>query len=160
VSLEEGEFIIVARGLEHKPVPGKEWWILIFEPASTLSTGPALASEFSGWTSMAACPRCGCSLSYAENVLKRSRYVASYRVRCGRGNTGLRVTAMSSLLSFVMFLVLCIAVFGTTPSASLHFFSCSLLSHIIVLGNSLCAFGQSNSQSFSGSNDIVLEPSA
>jgi len=39
VSLEEGEFIVVPRGIEHKPVAEEEAWILLFEPASTLNTG-------------------------------------------------------------------------------------------------------------------------
>ena len=39
VSLEEGEFIVVPRGVEHKPVADEECWILLFEPASTLNTG-------------------------------------------------------------------------------------------------------------------------
>src|SRR5215470_8719780 len=39
VSLEEGEFIVVPRGVEHKPVADDECWILLFEPASTLNTG-------------------------------------------------------------------------------------------------------------------------
>jgi mannose-6-phosphate isomerase-like protein (cupin superfamily) len=39
VALEEGEFIIVPRGVEHKPVADEECWILLFEPASTLNTG-------------------------------------------------------------------------------------------------------------------------
>jgi len=39
VQLEEGEFIVVPRGVEHKPVADEECWILLFEPASTLNTG-------------------------------------------------------------------------------------------------------------------------
>ena len=39
VLLKEGEFIIVPRGVEHKPVADEECWILLFEPASTLNTG-------------------------------------------------------------------------------------------------------------------------
>jgi mannose-6-phosphate isomerase-like protein (cupin superfamily) len=37
--IEEGEFIIVPRGVEHKPVADEEAHILLFEPASTLNTG-------------------------------------------------------------------------------------------------------------------------
>ncbi len=37
--IEEGEFIIVPRGVEHKPVAEEECWILLFEPATTLNTG-------------------------------------------------------------------------------------------------------------------------
>jgi mannose-6-phosphate isomerase-like protein (cupin superfamily) len=39
VWLEEGEFIIVPRGVEHRPVADKEAEVLLFEPASTLNTG-------------------------------------------------------------------------------------------------------------------------
>lgn len=39
VSLAEGEFLIVPRGVEHKPVAKEEVWVLLFEPASTLNTG-------------------------------------------------------------------------------------------------------------------------
>ena len=39
VQLKEGEFFIVPRGVEHKPVADDEAEILIFEPASTLNTG-------------------------------------------------------------------------------------------------------------------------
>jgi len=37
--LEEGEFVVVPRGVEHKPVADEEAWIMLFEPASTLNTG-------------------------------------------------------------------------------------------------------------------------
>ena len=37
--VEEGEFIVVPRGVEHRPVAEKECWIVLFEPASTLNTG-------------------------------------------------------------------------------------------------------------------------
>lgn len=37
--IEEGEFIVVSRGVEHRPVAEKECWIVLFEPASTLNTG-------------------------------------------------------------------------------------------------------------------------
>jgi mannose-6-phosphate isomerase-like protein (cupin superfamily) len=39
VWLEEGEFIIVPRGIEHRPVADEEAEVLLFEPASTLNTG-------------------------------------------------------------------------------------------------------------------------
>ena len=39
VWLNEGEFIVVPRGVEHKPVADEEAWIVLFEPASTLNTG-------------------------------------------------------------------------------------------------------------------------
>ena len=39
VSLEEGEFLIVPRGTEHRPVADEEVHVLLFESASTLNTG-------------------------------------------------------------------------------------------------------------------------
>ena len=39
VWVEEGEFIVVPRGVEHKPVAEEECWLLLFEPKSTLNTG-------------------------------------------------------------------------------------------------------------------------
>ncbi len=39
VALEEGEFLIVPRGVEHRPVAEQEVWVLLFEPATTLNTG-------------------------------------------------------------------------------------------------------------------------
>ncbi len=37
--IEQGEFIVVPRGVEHRPVAEEECWIVLFEPASTLNTG-------------------------------------------------------------------------------------------------------------------------
>jgi len=37
--IEEGEMIIVPRGVEHRPVADEEAHVLLFEPASTLNTG-------------------------------------------------------------------------------------------------------------------------
>ena len=37
--VEEGEFIIVPRGLEHRPVADEECHVVLFEPATTLNTG-------------------------------------------------------------------------------------------------------------------------
>jgi mannose-6-phosphate isomerase-like protein (cupin superfamily) len=37
--LEEGEFLIVPRGVEHRPVADQEAHVLLFEPATTLNTG-------------------------------------------------------------------------------------------------------------------------
>lgn len=39
VDINPGEFIIVPRGVEHKPVADEEVHIVLFEPASTLNTG-------------------------------------------------------------------------------------------------------------------------
>ena len=36
---EEGEFLIVPRGVEHRPVAEEEAHVLLFEPATTLNTG-------------------------------------------------------------------------------------------------------------------------
>ena len=39
VEINEGEFIIVPHGVEHKPSAAEEVHILLFEPATTLNTG-------------------------------------------------------------------------------------------------------------------------
>jgi mannose-6-phosphate isomerase-like protein (cupin superfamily) len=39
VWIEEGEMIIVPRGVEHRPVAEEEASVMLFEPASTLNTG-------------------------------------------------------------------------------------------------------------------------
>ena len=39
VCLEEGEFLIVPRGIEHRPVAEEETHVLLLEPSSTLNTG-------------------------------------------------------------------------------------------------------------------------
>lgn len=39
IVLHENEFLIVPRGVEHKPVADEEVAVLLFEPASTLNTG-------------------------------------------------------------------------------------------------------------------------
>ena len=39
VALDEGEFFIVPRGIEHKPVAEEEVHVLLLEPKSTLNTG-------------------------------------------------------------------------------------------------------------------------
>jgi mannose-6-phosphate isomerase-like protein (cupin superfamily) len=39
VWLEEGELIVVPRGVEHRPVADEEAEVLLFEPATTLNTG-------------------------------------------------------------------------------------------------------------------------
>jgi mannose-6-phosphate isomerase-like protein (cupin superfamily) len=39
IDLEEGEFLVVPRGVEHRPVAEEEAHVLLFEPASTLNTG-------------------------------------------------------------------------------------------------------------------------
>ena len=39
VTIEEGEFIIIPRGVEHCPVADEEAHVLLLEPKSTLNTG-------------------------------------------------------------------------------------------------------------------------
>jgi mannose-6-phosphate isomerase-like protein (cupin superfamily) len=39
ITVNEGEFFIVPRGIEHKPVAEEEVHIILFEPATTLNTG-------------------------------------------------------------------------------------------------------------------------
>ena len=39
VKLDPGEFFIVPRGVEHRPVAEEEVHLLMFEPTSTLNTG-------------------------------------------------------------------------------------------------------------------------
>lgn len=39
VTIREGEFLIVPRGVEHLPVAEDEVHVLLFEPATTLNTG-------------------------------------------------------------------------------------------------------------------------
>ena len=39
VQLSEGEFVIVPRGIEHRPVAETEVEVLLFEPAQLLNTG-------------------------------------------------------------------------------------------------------------------------
>lgn len=41
ISLAEGEFLIVPRGVEHRPIATEEVHVLLFEPSGTLNTGDA-----------------------------------------------------------------------------------------------------------------------
>lgn len=41
VQLQENEFLIVPRGVEHRPVAEEEVCVMLFEPATTLNTGDA-----------------------------------------------------------------------------------------------------------------------
>ena len=45
VGVEEGEFIIVPRGVEHCPKADREVHVLLFEPATTLNTGDAMSER-------------------------------------------------------------------------------------------------------------------
>lgn len=39
ITINAGEFLIIPRGVEHRPVATEEVEIMLFEPASTLNTG-------------------------------------------------------------------------------------------------------------------------
>ena len=39
VELNEGEMLIIPRGMEHKPIAEEEVWLMLFEPAATKHTG-------------------------------------------------------------------------------------------------------------------------
>ena len=39
IELNEGDMLIVPKGVEHKPVAENEVWVMLFEPAGTLNTG-------------------------------------------------------------------------------------------------------------------------
>ena len=39
IRMEEGEFVIVPRGVEHLPIAEEEAHVLLFEPKSTVNTG-------------------------------------------------------------------------------------------------------------------------
>ena len=41
VTVERGQFIVVPRGVEHRPVAERECAVMLFEPASTVNTGDA-----------------------------------------------------------------------------------------------------------------------
>ena len=41
LTLREGQLVVVPRGVEHRPVAEEEVHVLLFEPASTLTTGDA-----------------------------------------------------------------------------------------------------------------------
>lgn len=43
--LSAGEFVIVPRGQEHRPVAAEEVSVLLFEPAGTLNTGNVIAAQ-------------------------------------------------------------------------------------------------------------------
>jgi mannose-6-phosphate isomerase-like protein (cupin superfamily) len=45
ITLNPGEFLVVPRGVEHKPVANQEAEVLMFEPASTVNTGNLEDSE-------------------------------------------------------------------------------------------------------------------
>lgn len=44
--IKQGEFIVIPKGVYHKPIADDEVEVLLFEPASTLNTGDQQKSEF------------------------------------------------------------------------------------------------------------------
>jgi mannose-6-phosphate isomerase-like protein (cupin superfamily) len=46
VELNEGEFVIVPKGVEHRPIADEEVEVLLFEPAQVLNTGNILDENF------------------------------------------------------------------------------------------------------------------
>ncbi len=46
VEVNEGEFLIVPHGVEHRTAAGEEAEVVLFEPASTRNTGSAPPSDF------------------------------------------------------------------------------------------------------------------
>ncbi|MGI8641704.1 MAG: cupin domain-containing protein [Pyrinomonadaceae bacterium] len=46
VELGEGEFVIVPRGVEHRPVADEEVEVLLFEPAQLLNTGNIVDEKY------------------------------------------------------------------------------------------------------------------
>lgn len=45
VTLHAGDFLIVSRGVEHRPVADEEVEVILFEPASTLNTGNVISER-------------------------------------------------------------------------------------------------------------------
>lgn len=45
VELEQGELLVVPRGVDHKPMAEEECLILLFEPKSTMNTGNMITSK-------------------------------------------------------------------------------------------------------------------
>lgn len=45
IPIKEGEFIVIPKGVEHRPVAEHEVQIMLFEPATTVNTGENDASD-------------------------------------------------------------------------------------------------------------------
>lgn len=45
IDLEAGDFLIVPRGVEHRPVADEEAEVVLFEPADTLNTGNVVSER-------------------------------------------------------------------------------------------------------------------
>ncbi len=39
IELNQGDFLVVPKGVEHRPNAAEEVWVMLFEPATTLNTG-------------------------------------------------------------------------------------------------------------------------
>ncbi len=46
LEINEGEFVIIPRGIEHRPVAAHEAHIMLFEPKTTVNTGENTTSHF------------------------------------------------------------------------------------------------------------------
>ena len=46
IELKQGEFVIVPRGVEHRPIADEEVEVLLFEPANLINTGNIEDAEF------------------------------------------------------------------------------------------------------------------
>ena len=44
ITVNENEFLIVPKGVEHRPVASEEVSVMLFEPATTLNTGDAISN--------------------------------------------------------------------------------------------------------------------
>ena len=49
ITLNEGDFLVVPKGVEHRPNADEEVWVMLFEPATTLNTGN-IENEFTKHT--------------------------------------------------------------------------------------------------------------
>ena len=43
ITVNENEFLIVPKGVEHRPFESEEVSVMLFEPATTLNTGDAIS---------------------------------------------------------------------------------------------------------------------
>ena len=39
IELKQGDFLVVPKGVEHRPNAAEEVWVMLFKPATTLNTG-------------------------------------------------------------------------------------------------------------------------
>jgi mannose-6-phosphate isomerase-like protein (cupin superfamily) len=45
IVLNEGDMVVIPKGVEHKPVAENEAWVMMFEPATTLNTGNVINAK-------------------------------------------------------------------------------------------------------------------